>query len=79
MPRAFGAPPDLPADRTQVLRAAFDATGKDPAYIEDAAKVGIEIDPVPGSEIDQFLREAYATPKPLIARAAEILDRAGAN
>jgi tripartite-type tricarboxylate transporter receptor subunit TctC len=79
MPRAFAAPPDLPVDRTAALRAAFDATGKDPAYIADSAKVGIDIDPVPGTEIDQILREAYATPKPLIDRAAEILDRAGAN
>ncbi|MGE5540525.1 MAG: Bug family tripartite tricarboxylate transporter substrate binding protein [Gemmatimonas sp.] len=79
LPRAFGAPPDLAADRTQALRAAFDATGRDQAYIDDAAKLGIEIDPVPGAEIDAILRDAYATPKPLIDRVAEILDRAGGN
>jgi ABC-type phosphate/phosphonate transport system substrate-binding protein len=39
MARPFVAPPDLPPDRAQALRAAFIATHKDPQYLEEAAKL----------------------------------------
>jgi tripartite-type tricarboxylate transporter receptor subunit TctC len=75
MPRAFAAPPGLPADRAAALRAAFDATARDPAFVADAAKLGVTIDPVGAAEIDALLQAAYRTPKPLIERAYQLLDR----
>lgn len=75
MPRAFAAPPKLPADRAAALREAFAATARDPAFVADAAKLGIDIDPVGSAEIDAILGEAYRTPKPLIERAAQLLER----
>jgi tripartite-type tricarboxylate transporter receptor subunit TctC len=75
MPRAFAAPPGLPADRAAALRAAFDATARDPAFVADAAKLGIAIDPTNAAEINALLQDAYRTPKPLIKRAAQLLER----
>jgi tripartite-type tricarboxylate transporter receptor subunit TctC len=71
--RAVLAPPDIPADRREALVAAFDATLHDPAFIEDAASQRLEISPVSAAQIDRFLADVYATPKPLVERAAKIL------
>ena len=34
-------PPEVPADRVQLIRRAFDATMKDPAFLEEAEKLGM--------------------------------------
>ena len=73
MGRPFLAPPDIPADRRAALINAFDATMRDPDFLADAKKLRLEISPVSGAQIDRFLADAYATPAPLIARAAKIL------
>jgi len=73
MGRPFLAPPGIPEDRRVALIKAFDATMRDPAFLEDAAKQRLEIAPTSGAQIDRFLAEVYDTPKPLIERAAKIL------
>jgi tripartite-type tricarboxylate transporter receptor subunit TctC len=73
MGRPFLAPPDIPADRKAALIKAFDETMRDPAFLEDAGKQRLEVVPISGTRIDRFLADAYATPKLLIERAAEIL------
>ena len=73
MGRPFLAPPGIPEDRKAALIKAFDATMRDPAFLEDAAKQRLEIAPTTGAQIDRFLADVYDMPKPLIARAAKIL------
>ena len=73
MARPFLAPPGIPEDRKAALVKAFDATMRDPAFLADAAKQRLEIAPAGGVQIDRFLADVYATPKPLIERAAKIL------
>ena len=46
---------------------------QDPAFLEDAAKQRLDIAPTTGAQIDRFLADAYATPKPLVERAGKIL------
>ena len=41
--RPYFLPPDVPAERVQALRRAFDATMKDPAFLAEAEKLQIEI------------------------------------
>jgi tripartite-type tricarboxylate transporter receptor subunit TctC len=55
-------PPDLPAERVAELRTAFDAMMKDPDLLAEAAKQGLDIDPVGGVEIDALVQRLYATP-----------------
>jgi len=55
-------PPDLPAERVAELRTAFDAMMKDPELLAEAAKLGLDIDPVGGVEIDALVQRIYATP-----------------
>jgi tripartite-type tricarboxylate transporter receptor subunit TctC len=73
MGRPFLAPPGIPEDRKQALRRAFDATMRDPAFLEDAARMRLDITSITGEAIESFLRDAYATPKPLVERAGKIL------
>ena len=47
--RPYAAPPDVPPERARALQEAFMATHKDPAYLADAEKVGIEISPISGA------------------------------
>jgi len=67
--RPFFAPPGIPDDRKAALRTAFDATMKDPQFLEEAAKLDLEISPVGAAEIDAFLADVYRTPKDVIAKA----------
>ncbi len=49
--RPFVAPPDVPADRAKALQEAFMATHKDPDYLKDAARLGIDVSPINGAEV----------------------------
>ncbi len=69
MGRPFFAPPGLPADRLKTLRDAFVATLKDPEFLKEADKAGLEIQIVTGDEIDTLLATTYATMPALIERA----------
>jgi tripartite-type tricarboxylate transporter receptor subunit TctC len=48
--RPLAAPPNLPKARVEALRTAMLDTMKDPAFIADAAKLGIDLEPVSGEE-----------------------------
>jgi tripartite-type tricarboxylate transporter receptor subunit TctC len=72
MGRPFAAPPGVPADRAAALRSAFMATLKDPAFLAEADKLKLEVNPVSGEDVDRLIAELYATPKDIVeeARAA---------
>jgi len=73
MGRPFLAPPAIPRDRAEALRAAFAATMKDQEFLADAEKSQLEITPVSGDEIEKLVTELYQTPKSLAAKAAEYI------
>jgi tripartite-type tricarboxylate transporter receptor subunit TctC len=73
MGRPFLAPPDIPEERKLALRRAFDLTMSDSAFRADAAKLWLDISPIRGVTIEQFLQDIYETPHPLVRRAAKIL------
>ena len=66
MGRPFAAPPGVPEDRKQALRRAFDATLKDPAFLAEAEKLKLDVNPVTGEEVDKLIAELYATPKDVV-------------
>jgi tripartite-type tricarboxylate transporter receptor subunit TctC len=73
--RSFVAPPDVPADRAQALRTAFDATMKDPGFLAEAKKVGLDIRPQSGAEVQAFLQRVYSSPPAVAARARKAIGR----
>ena len=76
MGRPFVAPPVIPADRRDALRAAFDQTMKDPGFLADAEKSRIEINPVAGAAIDALVKDLYRTPPDVVAEARKAVESA---
>ena len=72
MGRPFLLGPGVPDDRVKMLRAAFDATMKDPQFLAEAAKEGAEIDPVDGAAINALLDRVYSAPAPPADRLREL-------
>lgn len=68
MARPIAGPRNVPKDRADALRAAFLETMKDPKFLSDAKKNGIEIDPISGAEIRALISRVYATPKEIVKR-----------
>jgi tripartite-type tricarboxylate transporter receptor subunit TctC len=68
--RPYFMPPGTPPGMVDVMRAAFDATMKDPAFLADAKRAKLDVDPVSGADMARIIARAYATPPALIKAAA---------
>ncbi len=68
----YVAPPGVPADRAKALQTAFMATMKDPAFVEGAKQLGLELSPIDGDAVRALVIRAAATPKDVIARYSRI-------
>jgi tripartite-type tricarboxylate transporter receptor subunit TctC len=73
MGRPHVAPPGIPADHLHILRTAFDDTMKDPGFLAEAKKLKMMIEPMTGEEMTALIAKAYATPKPIVTRAAGMI------
>jgi tripartite-type tricarboxylate transporter receptor subunit TctC len=69
----FAAPPDLPDDRATALRIAFDRTMKDPDFLDEAGKSGLDVAGMSGAEAARLMKEVYDTPADLIAQARRVI------
>ena len=69
----FIAPPDLPAERAQALRKAFDDTMKDPEFLAEAKQRLLDVNPMSGADIDKLVSELYQTPPEVIAATKAII------
>jgi tripartite-type tricarboxylate transporter receptor subunit TctC len=74
MGRPFLAPPGVPADRTATLRKAFVDTMKDPAFLAEAEKMQLEINPVAGDAVQAIVQDVYQTPKSIAAAVANMVN-----
>jgi tripartite-type tricarboxylate transporter receptor subunit TctC len=73
----FAAPPGVPADRAEALKAAFMAMCRDQTVRDEAEKLGIEMSPIDGATVLKSIARAAATPREVIARYNKLvgLDR----
>jgi len=69
MGRPYAAPPNVPADRVAALRQGFMDTMADKGFLAEADKMQLEINPVPGAEVERLVKEVYATPPDVVAKA----------
>ncbi len=72
MGRPFFMPAGTPKQYVEAMRKAFDATLKDPAFLAEAEKARLEVDPVTGAEMEKMIKKAFETPKALVERAAKL-------
>jgi tripartite-type tricarboxylate transporter receptor subunit TctC len=75
--RPFASAPDTPKERLAALRKAFDATMKDPEFLADAERNQMEIEPLTGAQIEDFLTKAYSASPDIIAKAAALVEPTG--
>jgi tripartite-type tricarboxylate transporter receptor subunit TctC len=71
--RSFTAPPDVPKERVDALRAAFTAMTKDPEFLADIKKLNFNLEPMSGAELQAFIAKDY--PAALVAQAKEIAQK----
>ena len=72
--RPLFTPPGVPPDRIKALRAAFDATMKDPAFIAEASSSKLDLQPLSGEELQRIVEEIVATPPRVVQRLKAALD-----
>jgi tripartite-type tricarboxylate transporter receptor subunit TctC len=71
--RPIIAPPGVPADRLNLLRDAFDKSVSDPAFLAEAERRKLEINPSHWDEIQTLVKEAMATPPEIVERMKKVL------
>ena len=72
--RPVFAPPGVPPERVKALRDAFDATMKDPAFLEAAQREGLDIDPVSGEQLQKVVNDILAAPQAVRDRLATLIE-----
>src|SRR5262245_35184272 len=72
--RPFFLPPNVPAARVEALRRAFDATMKDPAYLAEADKLKIDVEPLSGEQVAALVGQVSRTPPDTVARVRAALE-----
>ena len=58
----------------QALRRAFDATMKDPAYLAEADKLKIEVEPLTGEQVAALVEQVSRTPADTVARVRTAME-----
>jgi len=71
--RPYAAPPGVPEDRVEALRAAFMATMEDPEFLAEAAAQDLEITPVDGATVQQLVADGYEADPSVVERLNTIL------
>jgi tripartite-type tricarboxylate transporter receptor subunit TctC len=66
MGRSIYTTPAVPADRVEVLRAAFMATMKDAAYLKEMTSKKMPVSPMPGDVLQQYVVKTMKMPKQII-------------
>jgi len=69
--RAVFSAPNVPADRLALLRRAFRQMIEDAAFLDDARKAGMRIDPMPGEDLQNVVTGVLGFPRRLVAEAKE--------
>ncbi len=71
--RPYFLPPDVPKERVQALRRAFDATMKDPAFVAEARKLQLDLSPMTGEAMQALVADLAKTPPEIVKRVRNAL------
>jgi tripartite-type tricarboxylate transporter receptor subunit TctC len=70
--RPLIAPPDVPAQRVEILRRGFDATVQDAAYEKDIERQKLGFGAMKGAEMERRIQRLQATPENIVQAAMEV-------
>lgn len=71
--RPFVLPPGTPKERVAMLRKALQETFKDKAFLAEAEKAKLTLDPVTGEELEKMVAELFTLDQALVAKLKAIL------
>jgi len=71
--RPFAVPPEVPEDRVEALRAAFDAAAADPEFLAVMEESNSLVEPITGAEIEAIIDDLYATPPEVLEKVTALL------
>jgi tripartite-type tricarboxylate transporter receptor subunit TctC len=71
--RPYLVPPGVPAERVAALRKAFGAMLEDKLLLAEAEKLGLDIGPMGGEELQALVAKLYALPPTIVERAKQSL------
>jgi tripartite-type tricarboxylate transporter receptor subunit TctC len=69
----FATPPDVPQERVEALRQAFEATMRDPDFLADTTKLNLDIAPVSATELTKLTTDLFNTPQAVVTRTQQLL------
>jgi tripartite-type tricarboxylate transporter receptor subunit TctC len=72
--RPFIVAKQVPAERVEILRSALQATLKDEAFLAEARKQNLLLDPVSGEEAEEIIAKIYAAPPELLKKVKDVLE-----
>ncbi|MCI5077433.1 tripartite tricarboxylate transporter substrate-binding protein [Oricola sp.] len=72
--RAFFAPPGMDPEVAATLRDAFTEMTQDAEFLKEAESLGLDVDAMPGEEIQKLVAELMASDASLVERAGELLE-----
>lgn len=72
--RPFAISAEVPGDRIALLRSAFDATMRDPAFVSEAQKQQLPIYPLTGQQVEKIVTGISLVPSDIVARARKIYE-----
>lgn len=73
--RPFFTTPDVPTDRVEALRKAFNATLADDAFKDEAEKARLDIRPVPGERVAELVNAIANAPPEVVAQLRQAFGR----
>jgi hypothetical protein len=76
MGRPYVAPPGIPAGRLGAIRGGFMAAMADPAYVAEARKLGMFVDPSDHVAMEKLINDTYTIPREVIERALTTVENA---
>jgi len=71
--RVYVTTPKTPKDRIDILRKAFANTLKDPEFLVEAKKGGLEVNPLDGNEVKKVVDSLFALNPQTVAKLSSIL------
>ncbi len=71
---ALMAPPETPADRVAILRAAFTAMLDDPEFRKEGAQIESDMDPLPGEKLQAIVAAAQIDSPQLLEKVRRIVN-----
>jgi tripartite-type tricarboxylate transporter receptor subunit TctC len=77
--RPFVLPPNVPADRVELLRRALENICKNPDFLAEAAKEHLDITPETGEELQAILARTYASSPAIIAKLKSLAEAQAGN